>query len=84
MKNWECYSTGSVEYIMEHPVNRGIKMEKNGKLKNLKVGEAIILKKEKGVNDTINENIKENEYYVEYRYDEEVFIEIKLAEQPKW
>lgn len=53
------------------------------KLSEMPVGTALILKKKKGVNETYNDKIKEGEYFIEVRVDEDSWIEYPLAEQPK-
>ena len=52
------------------------------KLSELKIGEAILLRKEKNVNDSINESIKEGDFFVEFRMTKDCYLELKLAEQP--
>ena len=54
------------------------------KLSKMPIGTALILKKEKGVNDTYDENIQEGEYFVEVRLDHNTWVEYPLAEQPKF
>lgn len=53
------------------------------RLFRLKVGQALLCKKETGINETIDPTIKEGEYYVEVRHKGNFFQECKLARQPK-
>ena len=53
------------------------------KLSEMPIGTALVLKKKKGVNETIDKTIEEGEYFVEVRLDETTWNECKLAEQPK-
>lgn len=53
------------------------------KLEDMKIGTALLVKKEEGVNTTFDGTIKEGEWYIEVRLDKDTWEEYKLMEQPK-
>ena len=46
------------------------------------IGEGILMKCVRGHNETFDKNIKEGEFYVEFRVSKEVWKEIRLHQQP--